>query len=227
MTVDSNEVRALVDKVKAELPGHTWTSGTITRAVSDAGFASVVELVLDGDATETVIQATNLTAIPMVGGTRVKVVFDPPQGVYVLGVLTQNAVPVARLECSSTLNDSLGVVFGCIRSLAGGMDQSGLSSLIVPLSGIYSTTARVGYTGTGGLISLLAGTDIIDQVEVPTGSGSVLLASAAFPVLASVAIAVQFPLGITPQEVSGTHLAAHYVTAYNQIEDCPDCGGNG
>lgn len=217
---DPDLIRAIIDKVKAELPGHTWASGTVTRAVSDAGFSSVVELVLDGDQTGTVVQATNLTATPMTGGVRVKVVFDPPQGIYVLGVLSQNAVPVGRLECATGTSSGV-VTWTGQRMMDGGMTSDNLR-LILPLNAKVAATARIAFSGGGGEASLVAynsdggGLSIVDQTFSADSEGRMLLATAACPVMAGGWLQVE--TGVTISTTTpGTHFAAHYVATYQDL----------
>jgi hypothetical protein len=224
--VDPDEVRAIIEKAAREIGRHSMMPATVSRAVSVAGFATHVDVVMDGDPTETPIQAANLQAVPLVQGARVMVIFDPPQGVYVVGMMGGFSIPIGRLTCATSIDDS-AVQFGCVQTLTGGMREDSTKFLVLPLDGLWAITARVPWTGVDGVtFDLMVGDTIADVYTTTDIDGYALLATAAVPGLVADPVRVSTTSTITIVEDAGSHLAATYLAPFQQLDPCTDCGGN-
>lgn len=66
---------------------------TVAGLDDETGWGSMLSVHVDGDPGGHTVQATNLTGITVAIGARVMVLFDPPSGVYVLGVMEPPAAP--------------------------------------------------------------------------------------------------------------------------------------
>lgn len=77
-----NMARAVVEKVQREVPGAKFRPGTIVDPNTGHGIATVR---LFGDPPDTSVEVTNALGIPVGAGDGVIIVFDPPQGAYILG----------------------------------------------------------------------------------------------------------------------------------------------
>lgn len=90
--------RAITDKVADELPVGQLIPGTVKEYGMGVGTAGPVAVVhVDGDdPPDHTIEVPVLTPVPLAEGTRVLVLFDPPEGSYVYGSLSAPSVNSER-----------------------------------------------------------------------------------------------------------------------------------
>lgn len=82
-------VRATVDKVRREYPGAKLQPATVIQFTRVSG-AATATVRFDGDPPESSIEVTSILTADCSPGDRVMVMFDPPQGAYIIGVLAFN-----------------------------------------------------------------------------------------------------------------------------------------
>lgn len=80
-------VRATVDKIRREYPGAKLQPATVIQFTRIDGEATAT-VKFDGDGNDNPIQVTSILVADCVPGDRVMVLFDPPQGAYIIGVLS-------------------------------------------------------------------------------------------------------------------------------------------
>lgn len=101
MALSPQDWKAILGEIDRRKQGHSFQSATVEgfTATERGGLASVLP-----DGAEDPIEAVNITGVTLVPDDRVVLIYDPPAGVYVIGVLTaEEDEPAPASACLPTI----------------------------------------------------------------------------------------------------------------------------
>lgn len=167
----STVVRAVFDKVKRELPNPRLMPGTVVGYAS-SGASATASVIMDGDETGDAVELSVIVPVALEVGDRVMVMFDPPQGAYVVGTLNTFISGAAAGDPSWSWTGMVLAGQRSSRYYING-DPKTLSSVDVSLivAGTTTTTIRV-FRGTGtGAPSSIQSVSLTSGVQRNTVTG--------------------------------------------------------
>lgn len=139
--MNSEDARAIKSEISRQQQGFTRQAATVVSYSPYSGRGGIATVHPDGP-NNTPIEAVNTTGVDLGPNDRVMLDFDPPAGVYVLGVITSPEVggscePMAG-RCHATLDCSGYSYFpGTGDYLIGGTTIGATTGLFLPDSGVW------------------------------------------------------------------------------------------